>query len=523
VITHDFISLGTQTQLVARLKQLVGFSSSLILLSGTEGAGKTTVSQLLINELDNRFSAGTISFAADMSLAKQRESFILALKPNSVFDPEETVPETLARLIPNPDMQCVLVIENADTVGYEFFDELWQWLIFADQVAPKHKINILLLGNSEFSNHLAHHLKGREQVALEVEVEPLTQKEQQKLLVSCLQDASLTSEQKSEIQFSLSQISGLPADVIAIAEAYMDEKKPKQPSFKQFKLPVSGNKAIAGVAILAGAALLLSLVISGTKKESADVTTSEPLARQSVALQPSASVGTAAVQESVSSATPVVQDSIAGNNQVEGIVAESSIDDSDKTRVVISDQAIQQMSAVNDQASSVGGTNGSTDAGSNNGLDQLKPVVNEIKESSTVVESVPKAKISVPVEKKTQHVAPVIKKTVKKVAPSKTSTTVKKASTKTTTAAASAKGKGFALQLSASGNQVALKKLAQANGLSAKSYIYKNNTTGMFVLLYGDYPSSVVAKTNIAKLPKAIQSLKPWPKSYAQVRKEQTN
>ncbi len=523
MITHEFISLGTQTQLVARLKQLVGFSSSLILLSGADGAGKTTVSQLLINELDNRFSAGFVSFAADMSLARQRESFILALKPNSVFDPEGALSETLARLIPKPEMQCVLVIENADVVGLEFFDELWQWLIFADRVAPKHKINILLLGNSEFSNHLAHHLKGREQVALEVEVEPLTQKEQQKLLVSCLQGSSLTSEQKSEIQFSLSQISGLPADVIAIAEAYMDEKIPKQPSSKQFKLPVSSNKAIAGVAILAGAALLLSLVIPGTKKESPNVTQPEPLARQSVELQPSASEPTtsASVQESVSSATPVVQESITGNNQVEGIVAESSIDDSDKTRVVISDQAIQQMSAVNAQASSVAGTNAPT--GTENGLNQLKPVVNDIKGVPATVEPVPKAETITPVEKKPQHIVPAVKKTVKKVEPSSTKITAKKAPTKTTTTAAGAKGKGFALQLAASGNQAALKKLAQVNGLSTKSYIYKNKTTGMFVLLYGDYPSSVAAKTNITKLPKAIQNLKPWPKSYAQVRKEQTN
>ena len=93
-----------------------------------------------------------------------------------------------------------------------------------------------------------------------------------------------------------------------------------------------------------------------------------------------------------------------------------------------------------------------------------------------------------------------------------TKITAKKAPTKTTTTAAGAKGKGFALQLAASGNQAALKKLAQVNGLSTKSYIYKNKTTGMFVLLYGDYPSSVAAKTNITKLPKAIQNLKPWPK-----------
>lgn len=149
-------------------------------------------------------------------------------------------------------------------------------------------------------------------------------------------------------------------------------------------------------------------------------------------------------------------------------------------------------------------------------MEQLNPVVNELKGSTAVVEPAPKAEVAPApvVEKKTQHVAPAVKKAVKKA-----QQPVKK--TTTTTASATATGKGFALQLAASGNQSALKKLAQANGLSSKTFIYKSNATGLFVLLYGDYPSSVAAKSNITKLPRAVQNLKPWPKSYAQVRKEQ--
>lgn len=523
MITHDFVSLGSQTQLVARLKQLVGFSSSLIILSGATGAGKSTISLQLINELESSIPVRLLNFSADMPISRQRELIVQGIQPNAVFDAEESLVDSLSRLLPNPQIESLFIIDGADLVDGSVYLELWQWLAIADQLAPKHKISILLLGNSEFSNHLAQHLKGREQMALEVEVEPLTQKEQQKLLVSCLQGTSLTSEQKSEIQFSLSQIAGLPADVIAIAEAYMDERKPAKPS-TQFKLPISGNKALAGVAVLAGAALLLSLVMPAAKKESEEAK-SDTAVRQEATLQPEANtIPVTPVEETISSAEPVMQEAVVANGHIEGMDAETPDDETDKTRVVISDQAIQQMSAQNAESST---SNTSTPVANDShdvtSPEQLKPIVEEIKGDSqkNIVQedNKPATKVeAVPVTK------PVEKKIVKKTTAVKPKTVVAKprATVTTSTSGASASGKGFALQLAASGNQTALKQLAAKNGLTAKTYIYKNSSTGMYVLIYGDYASSVAAKSNIVKLPATIQALKPWPKSYAQVRKEQT-
>ena len=51
--------------------------------------------------------------------------------------------------------------------------------------------------------------------------------------------------------------------------------------------------------------------------------------------------------------------------------------------------------------------------------------------------------------------------------------------------------------------------------------VYKNQSTGMYVLVYGQYTSSAAAKVAVSRLLAALKNTNPWPKSYAQIKKEQ--
>ena len=51
--------------------------------------------------------------------------------------------------------------------------------------------------------------------------------------------------------------------------------------------------------------------------------------------------------------------------------------------------------------------------------------------------------------------------------------------------------------------------------------IYKNQSNGKYVLIYGEYASAAAAKAAVPRLPASVQNTKPWPKSYAQIRTEQ--
>ena len=211
---------------------------------------------------------------------------------------------------------------------------------------PLHKISVLLIGTSEFSERLAQHLKGRDQMALEIEIEPLTQKEQKKLLVNCLQDGEVSAAQGEQALTRLAHCQGKPGEVVAIAEACMDKK-----SLSSLKTTIPVNKLIAGVAVLAGVVLLLSWIVpSLSDKESSTATppVTQP-ERQEVALQPNTSAAVVAPEGVVpaSGAVPAVvtQDGIVSGAETVAIDAESATDDSGKRRVVISDQAVRQMAS----------------------------------------------------------------------------------------------------------------------------------------------------------------------------------
>ena len=513
----EYLLLPTQTQLVSRLKQLIGFSSSFILLSGPEGSGRTSVSQLLMNELETSCQVSYVSLTPEMALSGVRAHIASQMVPGARIEPDESIDDALIRLIPDLSAPRLLVVDNADSQSPEWLFELWQWLNYVDELYPLHKISVLLIASSEFSEYLAQHLKGREQKALNIKAEPLTLKEQKILLVNCLQDGDVSAAQGKLALARLAHSQGTPGEVVAIAEAVMDKKSLS--SFGINDLPV--NKIVAAVAVLAGVVLLLSWMIpSPSEKEPAK----QP-ERQAVTLAPGTSAATApegVVPVSGELPAAVVQDGIVSGAVTAGIDADQPEDDADKRRVVISDQVVNQMAAnqpitgvvVEENPAQVSQASSAVTT-----LEQLQPIATDIKtKSSSAVQSKP-VNTQVAPEKKQVQRKPKATTEHKKVktataAIQKTATQPKR---KTTVAPAGS----YALQLAASGNPAALKQLAASNGVQARTQIYKNQSNGMFVLVYGQYSSATAAKAAVAGLPATLQSSKPWPKSYAQINKEQ--
>jgi DamX protein len=526
VTSNDYLALPTQTQLVLRISQLIGFSSSFIFLSGTTGSGRTAICEQLMNRLDvNQFVCYS-ALNSDMNISQVREDLVLQLLPNAVFDANDPLRETLIRLKLNLSRPTLLVIDNADSLAADWVLELWQWLTYIDEVNPSHKISVLLIGSSEFSEYLAQHLKGRAQMALEIEIEPLTLKEQKELLLHYLKRRNISSTQEKDAQARLIHCNGKPEDVVAIAEACMDKKSLS--SFGKIALPA--NKIVAAVAILAGVVLLLSWIIPSSLNKKA-VSTPEAVAqpeRQAVALPPSTSA--AVTQNGVvptSSALPtaVTQDGIVPS--ATGVDAEQAEDETNKQRVVINDQALQQITATQSAVETKQTDHNDQGSAVVTSAHQLEPIVNEIKEKKEPLlrsESVhppivPVKKATLPkVKKQPEH--PVEHK-VSKISNKPVAVTKAVVKTKPSPSVGPVTKSGYALQLASSGDAAALKKLAASNGLQSKTQIYKNQTSGKYVLIYGEYTSTAAAKAAVTGLPAAVKNAKPWPKPYAQIRTEQ--
>lgn len=576
VASTDFVALPSQQQLVARLLQLIGHSSSFIFLSGPTGSGRSVVSQELMASLDARWQIGYASLQPEMALTRIREMLIHQLTPHAVFDVDDPLDDSLARLYPTPRGPHVLVIDNVDSQNeLGWILELWNWMLVIDHLYPEHQVSILLLCSPELANVYVHQLTDRHSPALDIEIEALSLKEQKNLLMNYWQEGYSGSSEKDNALIQLKQSQGTPGEIVSIAEACMD-KSTEGNTPREGHTPRtvhSVNRIAAIVAVCAGIALLLSLVIPSLMKHK----TAEPAAqpeRQAVETAPNLGAVSAATGASTGISAPGVgiqQEGISATSNAQGVIAVSPSDDQDKKRVVISDHVIDQMDSskpVPDQAvtaaqptpsaasvtptpdaaitgnGSTAGSVSSTDANRVTSLQQMNPIVNEIKGNSQSPLTSSSA-----VEHKVRHHAPAHVKVppkpqVKKPVPAAKTTVVKPAAnvkakavptepviqpyaatlgikSNVTSSSVAPQGSGFTLQLAASSQPGSLKAMAQKNGLGSRYQVYKSHVTGMYVLIYGHYASAASAKADVANLPAGIQQTKPWPKSYAQVQKEQ--
>ena len=122
--SNDYLILPTQTQLVSRISHLIGFSSSFIFLSGTEGSGRSSVCQQLMNDLDANLAVGYVELHPDMELARVRERIVLQLMSNAVFDANEPLNETLSRLVTDLSRPRLLIVDDADSLASDWAFEL---------------------------------------------------------------------------------------------------------------------------------------------------------------------------------------------------------------------------------------------------------------------------------------------------------------------------------------------------------------------------------------------------------------
>lgn len=534
----DFVQISSQEQSVARILQLTELSPSVIFLDGVSGSGKTTISQMLMTRMSSTFRLGVVSVSNELTEDKIREQIVKELAPGAVFDSTEPLIETLSRTLPIVPGNGLLIIDGIPNNSFQCLIELWEWLTYLDHAQPQHKQSVLLLGQKTdlFESSVDQRFKNRTSSLIEIEIETLTQKEQKKLLLHYLNGVNLTPENKQEISSLLISCEGNPGKIIALAGQYMSDDSSPKPA----KSPIQIHRGAALVAVFAGVALILSwLIPSLSKKEPASsAPTTQESARQTVALQPEP---TAVNPENVtqSNSAQVAQESISNQEETaQPITADTPQDDS-KNRVVISDQAIQQM---NQQGSNTVVSSQNTEPTSQesentpdkqivHSTEQLQPIVNDIKGQTPPVSEQPATELIAPPVKETKVIAPIHENTHKTVETKKKTSLKKADTTKVITKQTQSKPKAkqvavkstaisgsVGLQLSASSNEAALKSMAVSLGVTGKSRVLKNSQNNMYVLIYGNYSTAAQAKADVARLPAKLQALKPWPKSFSQLK-----
>lgn len=453
------LPFSSQQQLLARLLHLSRLDTDFILLTGPQGAGKSHLANQLVEQSTLMLPVVLDAKALD-SHTRFRDALLSHWFPNAIFDAEDSLADSMARLLPASLHKRLLVVDN----GPWLTDILLQELVHLYSALPVAiRPFMLLLGTPEWAAEVRRQLDDVMLAALlEVEVPPLTQADKQDLWQALKFQPSLDASQN--IQY--------PGEVIDTMEPQMNTQ-----GYRQL-LEQKSVKVLATVLIVVLLLIVIVSLVGGPDKSDAELT--RPLNQEQTMLPPpvpqvattsaansdaSADAGSTVVQTWPSETLPDTPVITASDTQTP--------DDSDKERVVIEDDVVTRLMQRESQS-------------------QQAPQV--------------------------QPQAPAARAATSKPAVEQPAAT---ASGGTVDSLMQKSSQRYTLQLMAGRNKAVLESLIAEHNLSP-AWVYPRNINGQpwFVLVQGDYLSAGQARSAISGLASELQAAKPWPKPFSQVQKE---
>ncbi|WP_417614132.1 SPOR domain-containing protein [Oceanisphaera sp.] len=448
----------SQQQLLARLLHLSRLDTDFILLTGPQGAGKSHLGKLLVEQSTLMLPVMLDAKALD-SHTRFRDALFGHWFPDAIFDAEDSLIDTMTRLLPASLHKRLLVVDNSAWLTDIQLQELVQlYVTLPAAIRPF----MLLLGTAEWAGQVRQQLDDAMLAnLLEVEIPPLTEADKRQLWQALEFQPSLDASR--DIQY--------PGEVIDTMEPQMNTQ-----GYRQL-LEQKSVKILLTTLIVVLLLIVIVSLVGGPDKTGAELTQSN---RQEQAALPapipdgatisggqsavaSSEAGSAVVQEWPAESLPATPVITATDTQ--------TADDSDKERVIIEDDVVTQLMQRESQAQQPA-------------AQPQRPVEATPPEPAT------------PVTEATANLGSV-------------ESLMQKSSQR------------YTLQLMAGRNRSVLEALVAKHNLSP-AWIYPRSINGQpwFVLVQGDYLSAGLARNAISGLASELQAAKPWPKPFSQVQKE---
>lgn len=322
------LPFSSQQQLLARLLHLSRLDTDFILLTGPKGAGKTYLAHRLTEETSLMLPALLDADALD-SHARFREALLGSWFPGAVFDSEDSLPDSMARLLPTSLHKRLLVVDNAEWLTDVLLQELVQlYLALPASARPF----MVLLGSADWAGQVRRQLDdAMKPQVLEVEVPPLTAADKQDLWQALgYQSPPATSH---DIQY--------PGDVIDTMEPQM-----KTQGYRQL-VEQKSVKILLTALIVVVLLIIIVRLLAGSESPAPEL--AQPFEQeQELALPPPIPTPVPDAETPVPAPTgdSVVREwpaeSLPDTPAINTRVAETP-DDSDKERVVIEDKVVSKL------------------------------------------------------------------------------------------------------------------------------------------------------------------------------------
>ena len=153
------VELAPQAQLLSRIQYLINNHSQFNFLHGGAGVGKSFVVAMLSERLSNHLII-EVKCRAKFDQQAFYQNLICELATDDLTDLDQSVGDAIQGAITHYQQSVLIVFDNAQFLSREVIGKLWH--SFNQAVVSSganHKVNMLLIGGTQWASPLVRHLK----------------------------------------------------------------------------------------------------------------------------------------------------------------------------------------------------------------------------------------------------------------------------------------------------------------------------------------------------------------------------
>ncbi len=495
------LELDSQTELLERLQLLTRFSSNLINVCGSQGAGKSWLAQRYLEAWANDKNQSLLMCHPNQDDEQRRLTILSQLSSESLFNPKDSLVESFSHLFEQTHCDVVVVIDDAHLLSETLVSELWMWIL-ESQSNPLWTVNVVLFAQSTGLDALLTRLSyGQEHKPVDLEVELLSRDEADRLFEQRVM-RYVDDEYERRVRAAYKKVKYLPGEIMALGEQKMEKR--------------IVIRSIIGSPVKAALLVLILLLLIGggywwwlSQPSPDDKAQQMTLAKEQTVIptlnEPSQSAD--ATNPTGTNSSPqvdsgITDDSAALPPDVVEIKEGVGMSDSDQQRVVITSDVVDAL------------LEGKPEKADTSKIDNL------VEESSVPQTSAPQATatatpaqtVDIEQPKQAAPTTPVVE----------TPPEVKITFSFAREELKAMSPRSYTLQLAAVNTLPDAQRFINQYQLQGKVNVYPTlrNDVEWYIITYSNYPTIQLARDAVDTLSKPLQQLGPWAKSLSQVHRE---